>query len=85
MPLVQGKITVPGNPPADAQFLLDTGSGDAVDHPLIKKFSGKLLQTVTWVGLGQELSGVAGPIESLQLGLFELRGAGLTVRHATCF
>jgi hypothetical protein len=75
VPLVQGRITVPGNPPTDAQFLVDTGSGDAVDHPLIKESTGKLLQTVTGVGLGQELSGVAGRIDSLQLGPFELRGA----------
>jgi hypothetical protein len=75
VPLVRGRITIPGNPPADAQFLVDTGSGDAVDHPLIKKSTGKLLQIVTGVGLGQELSGVAGRIETLQLGPFELRGA----------
>ena len=75
VPLVQGRITIPGNPPTDAQFLVDTGSGDAVDHPLIKSSTGKLLQIVTGVGLGQELSGVAGRIETLQLGPFELRGA----------
>jgi len=75
VPLVRGRITIPGNPPADAQFLVDTGSGDAVDHPLIKKSTGRLLQIVTGVGLGQELSGVAGRIETLQLGPFELRGA----------
>lgn len=75
VPLVQGRITIPGNPPTDAQFQVDTGSGDAVDHPLIKKSTGKLLQTVTGVGLGKELSGVKGRIESLQLGPFELRGA----------
>jgi predicted aspartyl protease len=75
VPLVHARITIPGNPPTDAEFLVDTGSGDAVDHPLIKKSTGKLLQTVTGVGLGQELSGVAGRIESLQLGPFELRGA----------
>src|SRR5262249_33737473 len=75
VPLVQGRITIPGNPPTDAQFLVDTGSGDAVDHPLIKKSTGKLLQIVTGVGLGQELSGVAGRIDTLQLGPFELHGA----------
>lgn len=75
VPLVQGRITIPGNPPTDAQFLVDNGSGDAVDHPLIKKSTGRLLQIVTGVGLGTELSGVRGRIESLQLGPFELRGA----------
>lgn len=75
VPLVQARIAVSGNPPADAKFLVDSGSGDAVDHPLIKKSNGKLLDTVTGVGIGSELRGVRGRIEYLQLGPFELRGA----------
>jgi hypothetical protein len=75
VPLVQARIAVPGSPPADAKFLVDSGSGDAVDHPLIKKSNGKLLDTITGVGIGNELRGVKGRIEYLQLGPFELRAA----------
>lgn len=75
VPLVQGRIAIPGNPPVDAKFLVDSGSGDAVDHPLIKKSTGKLLNTVTGVGIGKEWRGVEGRIDYLQLGPFELRGA----------
>jgi len=75
VPLVQARIAIPGNPPADAMFLVDSGSGDAVDHPFIKKSTGKLVNTVTGVGVGKELRGVEGRIEYLQLGPFELRGA----------
>jgi hypothetical protein len=75
VPLVQGRVAIPGQAPEDAKFLVDSGSGDAVDHPLIKKSSGKLLNTITGVGIGKELSGVEGRIDSLQLGSFALRGA----------
>ncbi len=75
VPLVQGRIAIPGNPPVDAKFLVDSGSGDAVDHPLIKKSTGKLLNTTTGVGIGKESRGVEGRIEYLQLGPFELHGA----------
>jgi predicted aspartyl protease len=75
VPLVHGRIAIPGNPPVDARFLVDSGSGDAIDHPLIRKSTGKLVNTATGVGVGTEMRGVEGRIESLQLGPFELRGA----------
>jgi hypothetical protein len=75
VPLVHGRIAIAGSPPVDARFLVDSGSGDAVDHPLIRKSTGKLVNTETGVGIGKELRGVEGRIEYLQLGPFELRGA----------
>jgi hypothetical protein len=75
VPLVQGRIAIPGKPSTIAKFMVDSGSGDAVDHPLIKRSSGKLLNTITGVGIGNEMRGVVGRIDSLKLGPFKLRGA----------
>ncbi len=72
LPFVRAKITVAGNPPEDSLFLVDSGSQDAVDHPLIAKALGTR-GTVTGVGLGRETRGVFGRVEHLQLGPFEIR------------
>ena len=71
-PFVQARIKVPGNPAEDSMFLLDTGSQDEVDHPLIAKASRKT-RTRVGVGLGTETAGVFGPVETLQLGRITLR------------
>ena len=71
-PFVQARINVPGHPPEDSMFLVDTGSQDEVDHPLIAKGSQKT-RTRVGVGLGTETMGVFGPVETLQLGKIQLR------------
>jgi hypothetical protein len=66
-PRVHGRITVPGNAPIDDLFVVDSGSGDAVDHPLIEKSTEPLQEVTTGVGLGQPKKGHLGRIESLVL------------------
>jgi hypothetical protein len=72
---VPGTIKVPGHPPERSDFFVDSGSGDAVNHPLIRKSTGPLRETRTGVGLGDAGSGVIGRIEWFRLGRFRLEGA----------
>lgn len=73
LPYVDAVITVPGNPPQKTNFLVDVGSGDSVDWPKLGISKGKLLDTVTGVGLGNnEKQGFTGR-GTLQLGKFEFK------------
>lgn len=74
-PFIAGTIKVPGIAPQSSLFLVDTGSGDAVNHPLIKQSKGKLVSTRTGIGLGQAGKGARGNIEYVHFGKLELRGA----------
>jgi aspartyl protease len=71
-PFVRARIKVPGNPAEESLFLIDTGSQDEVDHPLIAKTSQKT-RTKVGVGLGSATTGVFGPVETLQLGKIQLQ------------
>src|SRR6266705_387652 len=68
---VRARITVPGNPSEESLFLVDTGSQDEVDHPIIAK-SPQTRRTTVGVGFGRPSVGVFGPVETLQLGKFQL-------------
>ncbi len=73
LPYVDAEITVPGNPPQKTNFLVDVGSGDTVDWPKLGISKGKLLDTVTGVGLGNnEKQGFTGR-GTLELGKFEFK------------
>ena len=71
LPYVRARITVPGNLPEESLFLVDTGSQDEVDHPLIAK-SSRTTRTRVGVGFGRPSRGVFGPVETLQLGTIKL-------------
>ena len=66
---VRGTIKVPGKPPVSDEFLVDSGSEDAVNHPVIRESKGPLRQTRTGAGgFGDSLPGVIGPNEWFELG-----------------
>ena len=68
-PYVRGTLKVPGVDPVTDDFLIDTGSEDAVNHPIIRQSKGELRQTNTGAGgVGQSLSGVIGPNEWFRIG-----------------
>jgi hypothetical protein len=74
LPYVAAEIKVPGNPPQKTTFLVDVGSGDTVDWPHLGISKGKLLETVSGVGLGNnEQRGITGR-GTLRLGEFEFKG-----------
>jgi hypothetical protein len=73
LPYVEATITVPGVPPQMTTFLVDVGSGDTVDWPKLGASKGKLLETVSGVGLGHnEQRGFTGR-GTLRLGKFEFK------------
>lgn len=66
---VRGTIKVPGQPPVEDEFLLDTGSQDFVNHPIIRQSTGALRQTRTGAGgFGESQTGVIGENEWFRLG-----------------
>lgn len=68
-PFVSGTLKVPGVEAVTDNFLIDTGSEDAVNHPIIRQSKGELRQTQTGAGgFGQSLPGVVGPNEWFRLG-----------------
>lgn len=68
LPFVDAELKVPGVPATTGRFLIDTGSADAVDHPLIRQSKGEVHTTVTGVGLGQPTTGWSGKAEYFRLG-----------------
>jgi aspartyl protease len=73
-PYIQASIAVPGVEPEEGEFLVDSGSGDAVDAPAILKTTAPVRKIKTGVGLGQPTEGVLGRALYLQLGAFRLEG-----------
>ena len=71
-PYVHGVIKVNGFAAQEREFLVDSGSGDAIDDPAIKQSSGPLRKIKTGVGLGTPTEGVLGRAEYLQLGRYLL-------------
>jgi len=68
-PFVRGTLKVPGVDPVTDDFLVDTGSNDDVNHPIIRQSKGQLRETSTGSGgFGKSLSGVIGPNEWFRIG-----------------
>jgi hypothetical protein len=72
-PYIHAELKVPGRPAVTDRFLIDSGSADAVDHPIIKESTGPLRKTQTGVGIGHPVDGAIGPNEWLRLGRFTIR------------
>lgn len=71
-PYVHGTIKVKGVPAQSGEFLVDSGSGDAVDHPAILKSTAPLRKIQTGVGLGTPTEGALGRAEYFVLGNYRL-------------
>jgi hypothetical protein len=72
VPYITAAIKVKGRRSSIEEFMVDSGSGDAVDHDLIAQSRGKKLDVVGGVGLGQEYRVTLGRVESLRLGKYEI-------------
>jgi len=73
-PYIDGTVAVAGVKPERGEFLIDSGSSDAVDDPSIAHTTGPVRKVRTGVGLGQASEGVVGRALYLQLGSFRLEG-----------
>ena len=68
-PYVRGTLKVSGVDPVTDDFLVDTGSDDAVNHPVIRQSKGPLRETNTGNGgFGKSQPGVIGPNEWFRIG-----------------
>jgi hypothetical protein len=66
---VRATIKVPGRPAVDDDFLIDSGSLDFVNHPVIRESTGPLRRTRTGAGgFGESQEGVIGENEWFRLG-----------------
>jgi hypothetical protein len=73
VPLVRATIEVAGHPPLEDLFLVDSGSQDFVDHPIIGQSSAGARPVETGVGLGSPVPGLFGKIERFTLAGFEMQ------------
>lgn len=73
LPYVVGTVKIPGVAAQDSSFLVDSGSQDEVDHPLIGSGSDASEVVAAGQGLGQPIPGRFGRVESLRLGSIEVR------------
>ena len=73
LPFVEAEVKVPGVASTKGRFLIDTGSGDGVDHPVIKQSTGDVRKTVTGVGLGTPIEGYLGRAEYFKLGPYVVK------------
>jgi hypothetical protein len=79
---VKGKLVLPGPVTIEDSFFIDSGSSDAVDHPIVKKMQTKAPAT-TGVGFGTPVEGAVARADSFQIGSFVLRGPLVSCCGAT--
>jgi hypothetical protein len=70
---VNGTLTFPDSISVQDSFFIDSGSSDAVDHPIVKTIQTKAA-TTTGVGLGTPVQGALAVATSFQIGRFIVRG-----------
>jgi hypothetical protein len=68
---VKGDLVLPGPLTVQDSFLIDSGSGDAVDHPIVMTLQSRA-QTQSGVGLGTAVQGATAQALSFQLGGYTL-------------
>jgi hypothetical protein len=66
-PIAQGELLLSNDVVVQDHFLVDSGSGDAVDHPAVKSMESKQ-QTTTGVGLGTPGTGYQGVLWGFRWG-----------------
>jgi hypothetical protein len=74
---VKGELGLPGPVVVQDSFFIDLGSGDAVDHPVVKTMQDKAI-TRTGVGLGTSVEGAVARADYFRIGSFKVRGPTIT-------
>jgi len=70
---VKGELAFPDQIPVQDNFFIDSGSSDAVDHPIVKTLHEKK-PTTTGVGLGTPVEGALAVATSFRVGSFSVEG-----------
>jgi hypothetical protein len=66
-PFVKGDLVLPGNVTVQDSFLIDSGSSDSVDHPIVMTMQSRK-QTTSGVGLGEPVQGAVAQATAFRLG-----------------
>jgi hypothetical protein len=66
---VKAELVLPGPVAVQDSFLIDSGSGDAVDHPIVMQLQNRVPAT-SGVGFGAEVQGATARATSLRLGRY---------------
>jgi predicted aspartyl protease len=64
---VKAELVLPGPVKVQDTFLIDSGSSDAVDHPIVMKLDSRV-STTSGVGLGTQVQGATARATSFRLG-----------------
>ncbi|MGC2656374.1 MAG: hypothetical protein WA324_00245, partial [Bryobacteraceae bacterium] len=70
---VKGELLFPDMAPVEDSFFVDSGSSDAVDHPIVKTIQARKA-TTTGVGLGAPVEGALAVATSFRIGTFKIKG-----------
>lgn len=68
-PYVKGELLLPGPVTVQDSFLIDSGSSDAVDHPIVMTLQSRV-PSKSGVGLGAEVQGASARATSFRLGRY---------------
>jgi hypothetical protein len=68
-PFVKGELVLPGPVTVQDSFLIDSGSSDAVDHPIVMTLQSRV-PSKSGVGLGAEVQGATARATSFHLGRY---------------
>lgn len=70
VPFVRGKIYVPGQPPMEHEWLVDTGSADPLNDELLAESAGEKTKLTGGHGLGKEFEILQAKADRVELGPF---------------
>jgi hypothetical protein len=79
---VKGELVLPGPVTVQDNFLIDSGSGDALDHPIVMKLQSRT-PTQSGIGLGTAVQGATAQATSFQLGRYTLPNPTVSCCGAT--
>ncbi|HWY57297.1 MAG TPA: retropepsin-like aspartic protease [Terriglobales bacterium] len=72
-PFVKAELVLPGPVTVQDSFLIDSGSSDAVDHPIVMNLQSRV-SAQSGVGLGTPVQGATAQATSFRLGRYTLAG-----------
>jgi len=70
-PFVKGELVLPGPVTVQDSFLIDSGSSDAVDHPIVMDLQSRVAST-SGVGIGTPIQGATARATSFRLGRYSI-------------
>jgi hypothetical protein len=81
-PFVQAELVLPGPVTVQDSFLIDSGSSDAVDHPIVMNLQSRV-SSESGVGLGTSVSGATARAISFRLGRYTIAAPTVSCCGAT--